>query len=280
MLDIVIFFDYVVVQSMILQFWRAYMYSSRILSVIFTLFIMITAPSLFAGENFNQPEIGSEEPAAEREMGLFVDFGSGFTNNLRLSDWMNSLAEMQEVLLMSEEDESTRGEPLLYGGIDIEARFFSGNIVFGPSFGYYDVMQGHREVEGDTVTYKHDLSLSFIALKTSVYYRIGFSDGNFLLLGGGLGYYNGTLKNEWGYYSSSGNDEVNSSEDSCWTIGVHTGLEYNIRLFDSFAISAGFINRFAEAFKFDVDVSNDDDDDNINAGLTGVYLYAGAGYMF
>ncbi|MCU0822554.1 MAG: hypothetical protein MUC95_08800 [Spirochaetes bacterium] len=222
------------------------------LRILFIVCIIFSAVSAVVSQESVQQNEPSGASMSDRKLGIFMDFGFGFANK----------------------------EPLLYGGFDIEARFFSGNIVLAPSFGYYDVSQGYREVSNDTVTFKQRVSLSFIALKASAYYKISFDGGNFLLLGGGLGYYNGTLKNEWGWYDNNGAESVETSEDSSWTIGVHTGLEYNILFSDSFAVSFGFMNRFAEAFTFDVDTGNDDTDDKINAGIVGIYLYAGCGYIF
>ncbi len=249
--------------------------------IFFICLIFLCAAPVFAQEPVQQNAPEGAVPSG-RQFGIFTDFGFGFANNIRLSDWMNQFVEAQEAdpSLDLEEDKSKRKEPLLYGGIVFEPRFFSGNIVLAPSFGYYDVSQGYREASNGTITYKQTISLSFFALTASVYYKISFDSGNFLLLGGGLGYYGGTLKNEWGYYDDDGAESEQTSKDSAWTIGVQTGLEYNILFFDSFAVSFGFVNRFAEAFTFDVDVGNDDDDDRINAGLLGIYLYTGCGYIF
>ena len=147
------------------------MFSSRFIAV--ACFIFICATAVFSQEATQQKEPDSAASSG-RQFGIFMDLGFGLANNLRLSDWMNRVAEGQELFLLSEEDESTRKEPLIYGGVDIEARFFSGNLVFGSSFGYYDVSQGYREVQGDLITYKQRLSLSFIALKASAYYKISF----------------------------------------------------------------------------------------------------------
>ncbi len=243
-------------------------------------FIILIISSLTASA-FGQEQENSDSGSTDSNsgIGIFFNFGGGFTNNLRLSDWMNRMAYAQEIIIGGEEDKEKSDEPLFYGGYDLEARLFSGNIVYGPAFGYYNVSRGYREVVGNSTTFKQNVSLDFYAFRGTIYYKISYSNRDFLLLGGGFGYYSGTLEHEFGYYSDSGNS-VNTSEDSTWTIGWHTCIEYNSRIFDSFAFSIGTMQRFAEALQFDVDNSNDDSDDDINAGLTGLYFYIGLGYLF
>ncbi len=240
-------------------------------------FILVTI--LIAGAFiFNE----KEADALESDIGVFMNSGFGITNNLRLSDYMNSLVEAPgaETILAREEDEGSRSEPLGYVGFDIKARMFTGNVVYGAEYGYYNVNDGHREIKtpgGNN--YKHTIDLTFNAFKLSIHYNIQFDNGDFLLLGGSLGYYSGTLKNEWGYYSAVADNTI-SSEDTKWTIGIETGLEYNIKFLDTVLLSMGFCNRFVEVINFDADTTNNTKDDKINAGLTGLYTYVGAGYIF
>ena len=109
--------------------------------------VLFFVSGLFAQETeiYSSQEDSS---ASDMNTGIFLNFGGGFAYNLRLADRMNLLTDVAELLLSAQEDEEAKSESLLYGGINVEPRISFGNLVFAPSFGYYDVLQGHREVRG------------------------------------------------------------------------------------------------------------------------------------
>ena len=101
------------------------------------------------------------------------------------------------------------------------------------------------------------------------YYKINRPDSNYLLLGGGLGVYIGTIT--WNH-TVFGNDS-----DTKWTIGWQTGIEYHW-VWGNVDVYAGLTSRFAEVLNFKV--NSDDGKNNMIAGLTGLNFSAGAGYRF
>jgi hypothetical protein len=215
----------------------------------------------------------AEESSSGTTIGIFLNGGLGFANNLRMADRLNARRDAAKVLLGGEEDEGKRREPIGYAGLDLEPRLFSGNLVYALSLGFYNVSTGAREVSGVGGTYKTELSLQMTGFRGSIYYKVGLSDKSFILLGGGLGYYIGTMEE-----INNLNGVEQSDEDTKWTIGWHTALEYNRLLFGSFVFSAGIMSRFAEIYNFQV--NEVDDDDKFSGNITGLYLYVGVGYLF
>ncbi len=215
----------------------------------------------------------AEESSSGTTIGIFINGGLGFANNLRMADRMNVHRDAAEIVVSGEEDEGKRKEPIGYAGVDLEPRFFLGNLVYAASLGFYNVSTGAREVRGVGGTYKTELSLQMTAVRGSIYYKVGLSDKSFILLGGGLGYYIGTMEE-----INNLNGVEQSDEDTEWTIGWHTVLEYNRLLFGSFVFSAGLMSRFAEIYNFQV--NEVDNDDKFSGNITGLYLYVGVGYLF
>lgn len=216
----------------------------------------------------------AEEAPSGTTIGIFLNGGLGFANNLRMADRLNARRDAAKILLAGEEDEGQRKEPIGYAGVDLEPRLFLGNLVYAASLGFYNVSTGAREVRGGGNTYTTELSLQMTAVRGSVYYRVGLSEKSFILLGGGLGYYIGTMEE-----TNTLNGVVQESdEDTKWTIGWHTALEYNRLLFGSFVFSAGIMSRFAEIYNFQVNEVNDDD--KFSGNITGLYLYIGVGFLF
>lgn len=235
----------------------------------------------------------AEKAFAEDGGAIFFNAGVGIANNLRMVDRLNGRYQgLEEEELTGEE-----GNPLFYKGIDLEGRFFLGNIVYALSYGYYDVSMGKRRgnaiytnpvtPDETTVHYNIRLSLKIHGFRASAYYKVSLDDDNFILLGGGLGYYIGIMEEELDYSYEA---DIISGTDEQRTIGWHTGLEYNIK-YGPVAISLGFMSRFVEFINFEPNKEYDEknaeedgneeyDDSKISAGLTGLYLYVGAGYMF
>jgi hypothetical protein len=215
----------------------------------------------------------AEESSSGTTIGIFLNGGIGFANNIFMADRLNWRSDWAEVTYSGKEDEGERKEPIGYAGVDLEPRLFSGNLVYALSLGFYNVSTGVREVRGAS-TYRNEISLQMAAFRGSVYFKIGLSDKSFFLLGGGLGYYIGTMEDK----IIINGVEQQSDEDTKWTIGWHTALEYNRLLFGSFVFSAGIMSRFAEIYNFQVNEVNEDD--KFNGNITGLYLYVGVGYLF
>jgi opacity protein-like surface antigen len=198
--------------------------------------------------------------------GLFLNTQFGSANNLRMSDYMNARSD---VFASGANTTATKKEPLFCYGFDLEGRFFSGNIVYGASIGYLSTTKGSREVAA--YNYTEEITLKAMSIRGSVYYRITLESGNRVLLGGGLGYYYGTMENK---YSSIYASQTGHRKDSSWTIGWHTGIEYDI-VFGSFNISLSAMSRYAEFYKFRINQYNND---TTSGGFTGLYCTVGAGY--
>lgn len=214
----------------------------------------------------------AEEAPSGTTFGIFLNGGLGFANNLRMADRLNWRRDWAKITYLGEEDEGERKEPIGYAGVDLEPRLFLGNLVYAASLGFYNVSTGVREVRGVS-TYRNEISLQMTAVRGSVYYRLGLSEKSFILLGGGLGYYIGTMED-----TIIVNGVEQTDEDTKWTIGWHTALEYNRLLFGSFVFSAGIMSRFAEIYNFQV--NEVDDDDKFSGNITGLYLYIGVGFLF
>jgi opacity protein-like surface antigen len=199
--------------------------------------------------------------------GFYATTGFGFANNLRMADYMNARSDAYETALNTH---ATKKEPMFCYGFDLEARKFMKNIVYGISIGYLSTTKGSREITSGAVIYNEELTLKAMSLRGSVYYKIDLDSGNRVLLGGGLGYYYGTMES-----TINRNFSTNyHKKDSTWTIGWHSGIEYDI-VFGNFNLCFGATSRFVEFYKFKVQENNSDD---LSGGFTGLNLSVGAGY--
>lgn len=220
--------------------------------------------------------VSAEDGSMSTRFGIHVIGGVGFANNVRMADRLNIRRDLAKAFYNGEENEDKREEPLGYAGIELEPRFFYHNIVCAVSVGYYNVNNGVREVNGSVgptpVTYRTELDLKFIAYRGTVYYKITLDDDSFVLLGWGIGYYSGTMEESFGLVGSEQSDKDTQS-----SIGWHSALEYNSIFFNSVNLSVGILSRFAEVYDFRVNEA--DEDDEFSGGLTGLYLYAGVGYL-
>ncbi|KQC14227.1 MAG: hypothetical protein APR63_05920 [Desulfuromonas sp. SDB] len=200
--------------------------------------------------------------------------GGGFANNLRLADWQNLQYDAAKIFLGGNLQEEEKKEAVVYSSIRLEQRFYTGNLVFAPAIAYYQTTRGEREVIGNTGSYYNQAELKTFSLQSTIYYRIGNIQSNYVLLGGGLGYYQGTLKLEYGF-----NDSLSRNEGSGWTMGWHSGMEYN-HSFGNIVLKAGLISRFAEIYELEVENNQNTKIYDSGASLTGISLYAGLGYRF
>lgn len=206
-------------------------------------------------------------------VGIFVNTGFGWANNLRTADWLNANRDISKPFLGSNIKEDQEENNLLYAGFDLEPRYFSGNLGYGLAFGYYNTTNGSRNISGSVNRFHADADLTAIAIRPSIYYRVGLDNNNFVLLGGGLGYYRASLKVATGF-----NNNLESYEGTGWTIGWHAGIEYNW-VFGPVVVNCGVMSRFAEIWKLEINKANGDEVYDSGASFSGIYFHVGAGYM-
>ncbi|MBP7585256.1 MAG: hypothetical protein KBA61_14545 [Spirochaetes bacterium] len=223
--------------------------------------------------------IGGMAPAGAQEVAgdgysINLQMGFGWAHNIMLADWMNDVRDLNQFKAGTNQNEENEENSVLYSGFDIEPRIFSGKLVYALSFGYHNALNGKRKVTGDSGTLKIESDITYISLKGTVFYKIDFSSGNYLLLGGGLGYYRPTLSITYSEPSGYTLD----GEGTGWTIGWHTQLEYNITL-GKVVMSLGVLSRFVEGWNIEVEDSNGNEFYDQGVSLTGIYFYVGAGYM-
>ncbi len=205
--------------------------------------------------------------------GIFANAGFGWANNLRLADWLNAHRDLSTPALGANQVEDEEKNNIIYGGLDIEPRYMSGNLVYALALGFYNTTKGERNVTGALGSYHSEAELKAFALRASMFYRVGLASGNCVLLGGGFGYYRATLDLAYGY-----NNNLQSYSGSGWTIGWHTQIEYDIT-FGSAVVNLGVMSRFAEIWKLEINDSAGNEVYDSGASFSGIYFYAGAGYM-
>ena len=199
---------------------------------------------------------------------LFAGAGFGIAYNVYMEDAQNELVDVLEAGGFTEDKDKSSGA-WGYGVIGLEPRYTSGNVVYGLPLAFYNLSDSKRvAVNGGTVV-ESEMVLSIWSASCMAYYKINRPDSNYLLLGGGLGVYIGTIT--WNH-TVFGNDS-----DTKWTIGWQTGIEYHW-VWGNVDVYAGLTSRFAEVLNFKV--NSDDGKNNMIAGLTGLNFSAGAGYRF
>lgn len=224
----------------------------------------------------------AQEMQTDHSFSVMGFTGFGWSNNLRTEDWQNAGRDWAKTAeygfnpgYTEEEEKGT----FIYGGFDLEPRYFSGNLVYALSLGYHKTTTGERNLSGTQrttnlpLTYHSEASLSLISLLGTVYYKVNKSDSSFFLLGGGFGYYSATLELQRGF-----NDDIESYEGNGWTIGWHAQLEYNKTL-GNVAFAGGVMSRFAEVWKLDIDDDSGNEVYDSGASISGIYFYVGAGYL-
>lgn len=224
----------------------------------------------------------AQEPGGT-QYGIFLNTGFGWANNLRLEDWLNTnrdyIQNTYSLYFTAPPVEGDEKGTVLYGGFDIEPRMFLNKLVVGIGLGYHSTTTGERNLSGTNkytgqpLNWHAEIGMKMVSVRGSAYYKVDLSSGSFILLGGGLGYYHGTLSIKRGF-----NDNIESHDVSSWTIGWHTGLEYNRRIGHLY-VSAGFLSRFAEIYNFKANADDGTELIDTSGNLTGLYLYVGAGYM-
>lgn len=206
------------------------------------------------------------------KFGININLGGGFANNIRMADYQNMQRDAAKILLGSNITVNDEKNAIFYGGFDIEPRFYMGNLILAPSIGFYNTIKGVREVNGNLGTYYNSVELKVVSLKTSIYYKIG-NNKNFILLGGGLGFYNGKLDISSGY-----NGDINVYSGSGSTFGWHSIVEYDHTI-SNFVLNTGILSRFVEIYELEVENNNNIKIYDSGASLSGSYLYVGFGFL-
>lgn len=213
--------------------------------------------------------------------GIFMNLGFGYVHNLRMADWLNATEDWAKLNpLIGAGAEVKEKQPIGCGGFDLESRFFWGNLVLGPSLGYYGVSEGSRDIRGASANYYSALKLKMWSLRSSLYYKIVSNSGNYILLGGGLGFYGGKLAVTRTKAIGIGLEDRETFSDNKWTVGWHSQIEYDWTFGGSWVLNVGLMNRFAYIYNFKVKDNGGNPIFDAGGGLTGLYLYFGAGYMF
>jgi hypothetical protein len=208
-------------------------------------------------------------------IGIFFNTGFGWAHNIMLADWMNEVRDDNEASVGANRTEENEENSVFYAGFDVEPRFFSGKLAYAVSLGYHNAVNGKRKVTGSAGTVKIESDISYVSLKGTLFYKIDLSGNNYLLLGGGLGYYRPTLTID---FQNTANGYSVSGEGTGWTIGWHTQIEYNIT-YGKIAVSLGAISRFVEGWNVEVEDQYGNEIYDQGVSLTGIYFYVGAGYM-
>ncbi len=208
-----------------------------------------------------------------RRFETVFNFSAGFANNLRLTDWQNINRDTAKLLLGQNINEEEEKNAVIYSGFNLEQRFYAGNLVYAPSISYYITTKGERDLKGSNGTYYNAVDLKTFSLASSIYYKIGSMRSSFILLGGGLGYYSGTLNIKMGY-----NNDLNTYSGSGWTVGWHSTIELN-KVLGNFTLKGGLLSRFAEIYELQVENNNGDKIYDSGASLSGFSLYIGLGYI-
>lgn len=229
--------------------------------ILFCCLILLGAFPVFS------QDAGDNAAGGDNGLALFVNGGFGIAYNVYLEDAQNELVDDWEILPGLPEVKDKSEGAWGYTSIGVEPRYFSGNIVYGIPLAYYNVSNSKRVVSNGITTYESTFVLDMWSVSCTAYYKINRPDSNYLLLGGGLGLYFGTI--EWNLAGS-----VDS--DTKWTIGWQTGIEYHW-VWGNVDIYLGATSRFAEIITFRV---HDAEENNMIAGLTGLNFSIGAGYRF
>ncbi|MCL1864561.1 MAG: hypothetical protein FWF73_01975 [Spirochaetes bacterium] len=243
----------------------------------FMLFFFIANATGFADDN-------------KLSMQLLVSGVMGYGKNPGMNSSAKNSAQEDVDLIYSlysarfDVDSSTANWPK---GGDIDFRYFFDNIGLGLELGYHitkaEAKATHSNyLEKTTSTFK----LSVIPVVATLYYKIDLeSSNNFILLGGGVGYYFGNMNfdykeeiipSSWPYHSSS-NDYKQSK------VGYHVLVEYDYVMDVGFTFFAGMKYRYVkfDEFKDGSYILHEyGTSKNLKAGLTGVALYLGAGMSF
>ncbi|MCL1834296.1 MAG: hypothetical protein FWG49_07330 [Leptospirales bacterium] len=164
--------------------------------------------------------------------------------------------------------------PYIPVGFDLDFRYFFDSFGIGLQVGSHAAV-AETEAKGSSVPkYTATYTLSVIPVVATLFYRFDSDSSNsFVLLGGGVGYYFGTMKVEGVSWAG----DFNQSK-----IGFHALVEYDYAFDFGLTLFAGVKGRYLKfnEFKDGSNVMRNVDGSKFKAGLTGVVFYFGTGFSF
>ena len=207
----------------------------------------------------------------------------GYAPNKKMNDFSKSMAESvaEDYNYIAESISEPGGFSVTDSskadvnfGADLEMRFWGERIGFGFGTGF------HYTESSAAVTSPHwpdnpeyTLSLLVIPVSGTLYFRQPVSQNSFLALGAGVGYYFGFLDGELeSDYPIPHEVEVFEPMSDGTCIGYHAKIEYNY-IIGNLTLSGGIAGRYVQFTEFEESGVTY----KIDAGLTGVSIYAGAG---
>lgn len=253
-------------------FMRRFLFITCVLFVFFSVFSStLFALDFFIGANI---EIGY---APNSDMnGHVADAGESYASDLN--------SYLESYFLTADFSTDDKKADICYG-VDLEPRLFFGPLGIGISAGYHLTSRALSDVESPTWidNTSFSLKLKVIPVTGTLYCKFNLKGNKSLLLGAGAGYYMSTITSVYEddvtvsvYYGQT--FERDWKADG--TIGYHAKLEFN-RLLRSVNVFYGVMGRYLEIedFKDEGQTLKNSDGSVLKAGLTGVQLYGGVGFM-
>lgn len=223
---------------------------------------------------------------ADVNYGIAGIFGMGYTPNSSMDDAVafygdtasTTLNKLNKTTLFK----GSKDKAGLAIGADLEARLFVDEFGIGVSWGYLYGGKSKSSAEAEGYKYKQTLSLKLdsYAYMATFYYRYVIDTNGFLLIGGGPGFYKGTMeyKEEASGFTTGNFNYTYEYTGNAW--GGHLKLEYNL-LVGPLDMFAGVMGRYAKIEKFerngDVLTSSGE---NVEGNFSGFLVYIGAGLLF
>ena len=226
------------------------------------------------------------------EYQLLFSLDVGWTNNKDMNDEVKKLAQddMEELKLAplnysNFSDSISKGN--LPVGFDLDFRYFNDNFGIGLQVGYH-LTKAESELSASgspgysPVKTTSTIELSVVPVVVTLFYRFESDSSNsFVLVGGGLGYYFGTISYDWKMTGGgTGSDSMPDFKQS--KIGFHILLEYDYAFDFGLTLFGGIKARYVQfnEFKDGSYYLENYKHEKFKAGLTGVSLYLGAGASF
>jgi hypothetical protein len=247
-------------------------------SVVFLAVFCISATALFAQED------GSGEFTTSFQ--ILGSMSLGYASNSNLNDVASKSGDDDVVyynaypLIKNTFSAENSTADFTYG-FDLDLRYFFGNVGIGAEVGYH-IAEAKSEVTSSvySASTTTTIGIAVIPVVATLFYRVPMeSSSNFILIGGGLGYYSGTLKYKYEDDSGVLPDLSSSIEGKQSTIGYHALVEYDYVMESGLTFYTGLKARYVHFNEFDKDGSPlMYNGKNLEASLTGVNWYFGAGF--
>ncbi|HOP30310.1 MAG TPA: hypothetical protein P5120_04615 [Spirochaetota bacterium] len=249
-----------------------------IMSLLCALFMLV-----FSNGFAQSDEKQKEEQEILPEFQFLLTGDMGYAPNKKMNDFSKSMAESvaEQYNLLAEAISEPGGFSVtdsskadINFGADLEMRFWGDRVGFGFGTGF------HYTESSASVTSPHwpdnpeyTLSLLVIPVSGTLYFRQPVSQNSFLALGVGAGYYFGFLDGELeSDYTIPHQVAVPEPISDGTCIGYHAKIEYNY-VIGNLNLCGGIAGRYVKFSEFEESGVTY----KIDAGLTGVSIYAGAG---